>query len=508
MTFEDNDLNIPRRVVAGRTPKVAVHAFFGKHKKDKPVETLGTGTGERVQPVFVNDKESINQKYVYSTDDVVGILNWESYSITMDFTQPSNSFEMSVGDKDINADLLSRLKSGQLVGLDSVYDGSKPLMNGYLDGLEVRSRRDGSYVDLHGRNFLGIVCDSQIDPWCDKFKFTESTTLKEAIATIFADFDIRVIAISNNANRSLLTGVDASKLVYTTTYETVLLDNDASLPIEYIATTHASDPTIPATLKKLNQNLQSIKPHFGESYMAFAERLCRRFGLHLWGNATGDEVIIGQPNYDQEPIYTFTNVKSGQGNNVLSSKLLLNYNRMPALIVAKGFGSGKVKNRDIAYQRIKCAKTNDFLVNPDQPSEVIQNLIALHPSLQLLPVTESRRRTYQLYGKYFDASETPRVIYVEDTNSKTNSEIENFISRALSEHQREAMKIQLTVQDHQQDGKMYSIDTVATVNDETLGINAPFWVQSVTYKKSRSGGTTTDLTLIPLYSMEFGAEES
>jgi len=52
-------------------------------------------------------------------------------------------------------------------------------------------------------------------------------------------------------------------------------------------------------------------------------------------------------------------------------------------------------------------------------------------------------------------------------------------------------------------GNIFKPDMVATVEDDFTGCTGDWWVSSRTFRKSLSGGTTTDLTLLPKHRIQF-----
>lgn len=427
------------------------------------------------------------------------IINWESYSFDSDFLTPTDGFTFTVGDEQITPDLRSRLKGNTKVQLKLDFqDGSPPrtLCTGYAEQPDIDTSRSGSTITVRGRDILGKVCDAGADPFSNTFKFADGQTLGDVLGKVFGLFGISTIFLTDSVNRSIITGIDKSKAklqeqeIQVTRLVDILSDN----PHEETTTQTVDvwvDPTAPTDLTDLK--VKQLKPEVGETCYEFAERVAKRFHLHIWAMADGSGVVVSKPEYQAEPIYTFTNRFDGKGNNIIHSTVTFDGNHAPNVIIAKGFQGGG----DFTTTRIKCAMVNEFLgyAVPGQLVPAIQDLLNTYKGLT--PETP-RDDLIRNYSGYFEQLNLAIPLFLEDTNSKTLAQLRSAVQRKMSEFQRNALTIRITVQDHHQDHTVYRFNEIASVQDETLGINGNFWISRVTFKQSRGSGTTTDLTLIPI----------
>ena len=127
--------------------------------------------------------------------------------------------------------------------------------------------------------------------------------------------------------------------------------------------------------------------------------------------------------------------------------------------------------------------------------------LAKYPRAVKLPPRSAAATYVQQYTPTF------RVMYLHDDESKTQDELNNFVYRQMALQMQHGLRAHYTVYGHGQifgDGGFtpWAVNTVVDVNDEVGGIAEPMWVLSRTFNKSRRSGTTTDLELIRLYSLD------
>lgn len=446
------------------------------------------------------------------------VINWEEYSFDSDFLIPCDAFQMTIGDKSVTSEMRKFMQGGQKIKLfvelldtDGNTIRKNPVFTGYLDkAIEQTNSRGGTFFTLHGRNILGPLCDSGIDPWSNKYKFTEGQTLGDVMGAVFNSYGIHDFFTTDIYRREITTGIDKSKAKLTKqtiqvagTVTNILSDKPTEIPPHTETITQWIDPTNRFDLAE--KSIKKLQPRHDQTVMQFVEEHLARFSQHCWAMPDGSGVIIGQPDYTQEPLFNLINTIDGKNNNVLNARIQLDFAAQPSMIIAKGFSGGG----DFQNTRIKVAKINEFIGYPNltvngsfQPYNSILEVIQRFKGLNFLTPIEP---IIQNYSQYFTPPDVPKVIYWEDEKSRTIHQLESAVMRKMSEYQRHAFKLHYTVQDHHQNKTVWTHNTVVNVNDQILGIiNQPFWVASVSMKKSRTRGTTTDLTLIPLYTLVFG----
>lgn len=453
------------------------------------------------------------------------VLNWEDYSYESDFLISCDAFQMRVGDKSVTPEMRAFMQGGQEVQLfvqfldtsgNMLYQN--PVFTGFLDKVDEDYDRSGTFFTLYGRNFLGPLCDSGIDPWSSAYKFVEGQTLADVMGRVFATFNITTFYLTDAQNRQITTGIDKSRAKLHSHTETVtrpvdILSDKPKTETTTVTITEWIDPTNSFDLA--DKSIKKLQPLHNETFMQFVERNLSRFSLHCWAMSDGSGVVIGQPDYLQEPLFKIINKTNGDGNNVLHGRMQINFANQPSLIIAKGFHGGG----DFANTRIKTCKVNEFIGYPitseggvtiglinnngtftprDEVNAVIKQFKGLKP-------LDPNQDLANNYATFFTPPAVPRVLFWEDEKSRTLHQLENAVRRKMAEFQMNALILNYTVQDHVQDGLVWKHNTIATVTDDTLGIvNQPFWIVSVSFKKSRGRGTTTDLKMIPVGTLQFG----
>lgn len=438
------------------------------------------------------------------------IVNWESYDINTSFLTPCDSFSLKVGSDKISNAVRALLDGGGTI-LDiyvSIDDGSpnRPILRGKIDESVLEGdATGGTYYHIHGRNLLGDTMEGGLDPWSSKNQITDGTTVAGFMANIFIQFGFKVIYNTDIANRGVKTGNLPGNTTYTT----------STIPISVVQETGttgsltqvvSSSQTVTLQQDLSNDfNMEALtikelkKPEHSQSAYEFAEIIAKRFRAHIWMSADGLSVIVGQPDYTQQPLYIFNNTASNPSiNNVIKFNRSLQYKDQPAMIM----GRGVTDAGDFGSATIRAAKVSEFygfLPGTETVTPFVENDLSSFNNFNPMPVTEELFP----YQKYFTPPNNSRTMYLFDKHAKTQGELESVLRRKMSEHMRNAFKITYTVEDHDQNGVVYAINTMATVNDEILNIQGVFWIESIIFKQDIQGGTTSQITLIPPFVLDF-----
>jgi prophage tail gpP-like protein len=390
---------------------------------------------------------------------------------------------------------------------------------GYTDKTTVENDRSGTTFTITGRDQLGRVADCGIDPWNGVYKFTDTMTFGQLAAAVLAPYNLTEIYTTDAYNRLITCGALADSPTQTTTITVTVpstaLSEDPDQPLsnqEYSVTQHV-DPSNVFDLT--TQQLTTLKAVPKETKAQFLEKNAARFHCHMWASNDGLGVVIGQPDYTQAPLFTLNKWKDGGAsegtiNNVLRSSLDINYAEMPAVIFAKALmGSG-----DSAITRSACCKVNEF-IGYDSSGNVLPNVQGLinqytspgqsTPYIQVIPPNP---KLFQ-YQPYFQpiTNVPPCQVYIDETghHSGTQDQLQSWVSRHMSHYQTTALVYHCKVDDHQQNGMVFKHNTIATVNDEAVGlVGVPMWIKKVHFTKNRHDGGHTELDLCPIGVVNLG----
>ncbi len=401
-------------------------------------------------------------------DSGVNITRWESYEIASDFLTPSDAFHFTVGDEDLPADQRDALKVGAGVRL---FLNGNPVLAGFIDSVHVSADKHGGQKwTVTGRDLLSIAVDSTADPL---LQFKEGCTIADVLKKLFEplwkaddDFDI-----DNDANRSAMTSVRGKKL------------------------SKGGKKKGPRELKSIK--LHMLKPHNHEGKFTFAARVAQRQGLWIWASADGEQLIVGKPDFDQEPVCQLRRTFSGT-TNVLSMDVTFSGQNQPSVLIADGFSGGA----EFGKGRMKAWALNPYF-GVDKDGFIlpkVQEVVSKFPEAKQVILTT------QPFTKRI--AEMPiRPMFLHDDEAHTPEELENFVRREMSLLMRESLKVHVVVEGHGQsttDGFIpWAVDTTVKVTDEVSGLDETMYVLSRHFTKDRHGGTHTSMELIRLNSLQF-----
>jgi prophage tail gpP-like protein len=470
------------------------------------------------------------------------IAEYEKYDYHQNFMQPADAWSLHVGADRISDQLASQLQNNAVVYLDCTTSTGtvRTIGAGYIDQIKLHNYREGkggTYYEIRGRTFLAQAIDDGIDPWSNRFDFAEGTTLGQLIGSVFLQYGIDVIYSGTDANvRDIVTGVNPNNPNNTTSTSTIFIPNlaqeayvegfsdvEGTGQLEEGTTSSVTVVTDPSAPPLEQLSLKKCKPEPHETAFSFCETHCKRFHLHIWGVPDATAIVVGVPDFTQAPTYTFTNQYSGEGNNCHDTWVELDSVNMPSAIIAKGWSGGG----DFATTTVKCVKVNEFLgyspgayqdveaggtgnsfIKPSVLTRInrYKTMPILAPTLSLLQWQSNQATTVfgGNGGTNFNFNDVKSsVIYWTDQTSKTQAELEAAVQRRMSEFMRNAVRVHIKVDGHDQNGAVYRYNTTANVYDEKLKINSIMWIEDVLFRRSREEGTITELTLIPCGILSF-----
>lgn len=403
-------------------------------------------------------------------DASVHLTRWTSYEVASDFLTPTDGWHFAIGDEELAERQRHALRLGAPIRLSV---NATPICDGHIDTVEVgASKAGGTTWTIAGRDRLGPAVDATADP---NLRFKDGATLADVLTTIFRPFGWsdpdKHFEIDNAANRRASTGGTRGQ-----------------------KRSHGKK-TFGAVTK--DAKLHQLQPHNHEGLFAFASRVSQRFGLWIWSSSDGEQLIVGKPDFDQEPLYQLRRKRDGTGN-IEDGTVRYDFTDQPAIIVADGFSGGG----EFGKGRVKA-----YAINPsfgfDTNGAVLEEVLSIvkrYPNAKriALPTQAFQRRA---------ANVPVRPMFMHDDESKTPEELENYVRREMALLTRKSLEATYTVEGHGQmtngDFVVWDIDTVVDVQDEVAGLNERMYVLGVAYSKSRQSGTRTRLHLVRLNSIQF-----
>jgi prophage tail gpP-like protein len=411
------------------------------------------------------DQEQVQLRIM---DAQVTLSRWVSYDFASDYLTPASGFHFVVADEDLPELERNALRLAARVRL-TIND--VPLCDGHIDSIDISaSRGQGTVWKIAGRERLGLAVDAIADP---TLQIKESFTLAQTLELLYFPFGWigpDAFSISNAASRGVTQGL-------------------RGMPM-----TKGGRNKGPRALK--NFKMHQCKPHNHEGLHDFAKRMTERHGLWIRCSEDGDRIIVDTPDYEQEPSFQIRRTRNGD-TNVLDGSVHLDFSTQPSCIIADGqsqsgeFGRGRIKSFCVNPY---FGTTSDGFVLDD-----ISNVVKKHPTAKQVVITTQpfERRAPNVPS---------RIVFLHDEESTTQEQLDNFVRREMSLAMRKAFTAKYTVEGHGQmvDGRFvpWMVDTVVNVEDEVAGIQERLWVNGVSYSKSRGSGTTTNVDLLRLFSIQ------
>lgn len=414
----------------------------------------------------------------------VELDRWSSYQFSSHFATPTDAFTFTVGDPEVLQGISGKIREGMRVTL---LCNQNALCSGYIDEIEyAASRSSGTELHINGRDILGDVVDSVCDP---TLRFQPTQPLLDILTPILSPFGIRIF--DDGTNFEELAGVsvhDANKFG---------LKNkkpSTSSGSRRRRRRRRSGKKAPSAAVA-----HECKPYPHEGCFEFCARLAKRQGWHIWARADGEGVIIGDPDFEQEPTYTITRRRGSAGalNNVINGTVTRSRTNQPSVIIATGVGGGG----EFSCGKAKVAAVNELIsVNTDGSYvQSVKDVLAKHPDAVLL--SESDFDGDLVIRADSEPYPRARPLFLHDDDSRDIEQLKNFVKRELGTRQQGNLTCHYEVLGHTQNNIPWEVNTTVVVDDDVADIHETMWVLSVNFSKSRYGGTTTRVEVIRLWSL-------
>lgn len=389
----------------------------------------------------------------------VTLDRWVEYSFNNNFLVPTDAFSFTVAGDQINKLNRSVIVPGANVRCK--VNGSIQI-DARIDSVTYRvSRSGGVSMVISGRDKIAALVDSGIDPL---LRFNPKMTLLQFLAEVFGPFGYGEanFEIQNDDN----VGIMAKNVYGVKTRKSDVSKKSAGKPLA-------------------SYQLHQCRPYPNEGAFAFATRICQREGLWLWLQADGKKIVVSKPRYDQSPVYSLERQFNGV-NNILSGDVSYDVGEQPSIIIADGFSGGN----EFGMSRMRAYVENPMLE--------VDNSAALKKYAQ----AGMEKVIIPFFGKKIPLP-TAKPMFLHDDEAKTPVQLHNYVLREMSLRLRRGLSIHFTVKGHHQKGTNWAVDTICHVTDEVSGLDEDLWILARTFRKSRSGGTTTDLEMIRPHSLTF-----
>lgn len=426
-------------------------------------------------------------------DSSIEITDVESFWLHSSVLTPTDAFKITVDiDDATTAQLLNPGVKVQIAVNDRL------ALTGYIDKKTIQSSRKGTQVTIEGRDILGPVIDSNINPY---LRFVETQTAADLFATVLAPFGINTLYNDGSFNINLLTGIGQKPKQSTQAATIQVAGETIDQGSGKISTAYTSTPVnlvngAPPGLKTLQ--LQSIQPQHGAGAFAEMDKIAKRYGIRIHAAADGSGIIFDAPNFSASPTHSFIHRISdgGVSNNLKSAECTFELDGQPSVIIATCAGAldssvDQTRNYVIAVNELVGTNADGTISQP------IKDIIAQYPGATVL----SLRPQLTGFRKGFADTLLPRPLFLKDSTSRDINQLSGFARREMANKQHKALHLKVSIEGLSQDNAPFCSDTMVSFEDEVLGISQNLYVLEREFTKSRSGGSSTNLTLCYPYTL-------
>jgi len=423
------------------------------------------------------------------------ITNWTRYSYNQAFLTPTAgwSFSVPADDRALVDELLVVGAPVELAMNDRLQ------CSGFIDKRTIDAGSSGgTVITVQGRDILGRVVDSCIDP---AYKFASGSTLADVVLSVLAQFGIDTIynsdAINVNAVTGLPRGVGATgtrSVKVGVPKRTTQADGSVKLETTLVTgsvTVNTARPDLKAI------PLDQVKPRIGEGAYAYLDRILRRQGFMMWAAADGSGVVIDKADFTTAPRHRIIHRReNGASNNVLHGALVQDVTTQPSVIVGFGFGGGRQADKS----RLKVAMVNE-LVGLDAAGAVlpgVATILTRYKGARVLPI----RPELVPFTRPVGDPSLAAPMFFQDNDAKTIEQLEASVRREMATRQQKALTVSYEVDGHTQAGAPWAVNSLVDVDDDVRGIHGRLWCVERSFSKSPGSGTMTTIRLIRPYTLQ------
>lgn len=417
------------------------------------------------------------------------ITNIEKYSLDSSYMTSADAFSFTMFDRN-----LANIRNLELQPVELRINGNLQ-MYGRIEVTEIGGQ-GGLAIQCSGRDYMADLLECNVDP---ALALNEKMTMEQAIKLTARPVGIDSVSFDAARWRNERVGGAVETTIGTRSFKSAPLKN--------------------------------YKPNPGEGIYEFLSRLCVRFGCTLQPTLRSNTVLLGAPDYVQEPSYYVSRSilnPTSSANNIISATVKRDYTKFPTVVLVSS------KTGGAAAQRTTVAATSAFpgivplVVKTVQsyfqpgpakktggaggsapkpgtsvPSNIQQTIYELLPpgvlafTQRILP-----KETALPQGLY-------RLLYMRDTLSKDVDQAMNTAARIAAERLKDCLQYEVVFRGFQDPttGRTFTSDTIIDVSDEVCDVSARLWVERVTFSYDPGTGPQTRLVCWLPGSFGIGAKE-
>lgn len=361
---------------------------------------------------------------------------WDEVSVTLDLLHPGSPWTLTLWRQE-RAETWEAVRDAARLWapVEVTIDGVRVLI-GTVERMRLGAARSGAPITLSGRDALGVALSADVDPTLS----TRGATLEDVIEQALRPLGIDVVigALAEDA-REIQAGLRPG-------------------PVRRAGSAGRS---------RRRHHVDRAHPRPGEKVWAFIEQLCRRHGYLAYCAPYGDRMglVIDRPaDGDTDPVpFRLTRRRTQRRDGTFEGNLIegwrdINGADVPTAVTV--FGHSAVTSRQDARHRA-------VVDNP-----VLSNRLVAQPH-------------------------PARPKYIRDPRARTPQQATQRGRRELARAMQDLDVYEGTVQGFAQGGRLWTINTLARVDDEITDVHNEGLITQVTFSRSRQGGHTTKLRLVP-----------
>lgn len=406
-------------------------------------------------------------------DDIEPLLAWESFKIREKFTDALGNYSFTVRPTRKNIKKYDQLLSkGERVFIKiNGHPQAKPI----IVTKETSIDRKGVIFKITCKSALFPLTEGSVDPNIHR-KYKQVTSIEEAVKLVASQYGF------------------SGKIV---------TDVDKVLRIQAGGTRRAkhNKKAVLSTFKH-----KEVQAQFGESAYSYLKKLFDKHGVVLTVDTNGD-LMVTQPDYDQEPDYTLVQKGGGIGYPVTGNRMLDGISISDTLdgqfseIIVTGQAQDKKgqkrTNAPIARVRVANAEVQDGVPFKD------------------VPTTDYPEGVYS----YRSTAAPYKPLFVKNKEVKSKDKAEAMAGLYMGRQSHNAFQLTCSVPGLVSvEGPLWTVNTVVNVNIDALpplgiapgegswvinpgSFSEKMWILSREFSCSVGSGYMTNLVLIPLNSL-------
>lgn len=318
---------------------------------------------------------------------------------------------------------------------------------------------DGGVISCEGRDFISDLVECNIDP---TLKFDPKTELADAIhaaASVCGIFEV-------------------------TDFENILM-----------AEVRTGKKIERKKRKRKKRPLQDYKPKPGDGIFEFLNRLVARHGATLQPGPSRNELVIDSPDYTQTPCCTLLrsdDPNNSNANNIVTAEATRDYSRFPTYALFTGTVGEPGKATAPLTKLFKMLELSQAFNS--EMGAIMAN--AISPDRKVI-------------GDAGFAALLYRLLYHRDQEARTEDDLEFAAKRAIAERLKDTLAYTCKVRGHADPttGAVYSVNTMANVDDAICNVHEPLWIAKRTLSYQPGEGAMTRLELWRPESFQISDEE-